>query len=79
MILGCSDADPSVPGWAYDGGGGADAHLTPGAQGGAPSCEEGSTRSCKNVVTQANGVTSCWVGEQECLTNQWGPCHDAEP
>lgn len=70
VVVGCSGADGERAPLAPGGGGGAG-----GASGdGDGACEEGDRRSCKVVIHQASGVTSCWEGEQICLEAQWSDC-----
>ncbi|MFO0670408.1 MAG: hypothetical protein U0235_12400 [Polyangiaceae bacterium] len=35
----------------------------------------GQKRECKQIISQQDGIVSCYVGEQACEgTRTWGPC-----
>lgn len=41
-----------------------------------PACVSGATRACKIIVSEHEGVVTCFVGVQRCVGESWGPCED---
>ncbi len=37
-------------------------------------CAEGTTQACRIYLPSHNGIQPCFVGEQVCVSAQWGDC-----
>jgi hypothetical protein len=73
LAVACGDDGRAPPGGPLVGagsGGHAGANGSGGVITGA--CEDGAVRECKVQIDENN----CFVGEQVCEMEEWGPCED---
>jgi hypothetical protein len=85
VLTACADVD-RMPGVGPDpsdddgGMGGAGGGDDVGAGGEfAEDCSDGEVMPCKFNLPTQNGVTSCFIGERQCLDGEWGPCDEPAP
>lgn len=72
-VIACSTRSETSPRPAVDFGSGGENVYQESAE---AKCIDGEKRSCHVVLSQHGGVSSCFVGVQFCVNEEWTTCDE---